>query len=74
MRVSFSYMPASISQAGLEVGFLSLAWIVFGVLLIAARSPDASTSGIAEPAMVRVVENEGRVLGAEMGELKNLKE
>ena len=27
-----------------------------------------------EPCMVRVVENEGRVLGEEVGELKNLKE
>jgi hypothetical protein len=30
--------------------------------------------GGAEPLMVRVVENGGRALGAEMGELKNVKE
>ena len=30
--------------------------------------------GYAEPLVVRVVENEGRALGAEVGELKNFKE
>jgi hypothetical protein len=55
----------------LEVEFLSLACLVS---VDAAQSPDASMSRSVEPAMVRVVENEGRALGVEVGELKNLKE
>jgi hypothetical protein len=34
----------------------------------------AAVDGVAEPLMVRAVEIGGRVLGAKMGELKNLKE
>jgi hypothetical protein len=33
---------------------------------------DCGALGEVEPLMVRVVENEGRALGAEVGELKNL--
>jgi hypothetical protein len=67
-------MPASISQAGLEVGILEPGMNVRWGLSMLRSGRNASVSRGAEPSMVRAVENEGRALGAEMGELKNLKE
>jgi hypothetical protein len=38
------------------------------------RSPQPPTKPGVEPIVVRVVENEGRAFGAEVGELKSFKE
>jgi hypothetical protein len=43
-------------------------------ILFAWGGRKAAVDGVAEPLMVRAVEIGGRVLGAKMGELKNLKE
>jgi hypothetical protein len=68
-------MRARISQAGWGVGCcVGEARILFARILFAWGGWKAAVDGVAEPLMVRAVEIGGRVLGAKMGELKNLKE
>jgi hypothetical protein len=67
-------MRARISQGGWGVGGADFIARILFAWTGRRGGRKAAIDGVAEPLMVRAVEIGGRVLGAKMGELKNLKE